>query len=437
MPHRFAGRAAACALALCATTTSASAQRQRLAGEWRGWWTRAADTMAVTMRVTRDASSGRHAATFDAERLRVSGIPFADVGLAGCCDVTMTLRGDRTTTTFTGRLRGDSLAGVLREGESEGRFAFARQRSSRPRLEERELTFTNGDATLAGTLLLPATGGGAVPAVVFLHGSGGEGRWASRFLAEQLATHGIAALIWDKRGVGKSTGDWRRATPDDLAGDGGAAVERLLREPRIDARRVGIHGHSQGGTLAPLVAARSGHVAFVIGSAAAGMPTDSVEIYSVLNSVYPQAATPEDSAAARRYVSALVAAAYHGGPRAPLDSMAASLRDRPWFFAPPAADNAYWTFSRSYARYDAIAWWSKVRVPTLLVYGAEDRRVPAAESASRIAAALLGNAHDGDVTVRIFPGADHTFRLAPGPSGWPVTAPGYLPTILDWLALRR
>jgi len=71
--------------------------------------------------------------------------------------------------------------------------------------------------------------------VVFLHGSGSEGRWASRYLGTQLATHGIAALIFDKRGVGGSTGDWRRATLDDLAGDGVAAVARLLQEPRIAA----------------------------------------------------------------------------------------------------------------------------------------------------------------------------------------------------------
>src|SRR4051812_6566327 len=147
MRHRFAPHVAICCLALCATTTVASAQ-PRLPGEWRGYWTRAGDTMAVTMHVQRDAQGGRYTATFDAERLRVSGIPFADVQLRGCCDVALTLRGDRTTTTFTGRVRGDSLTGVLTEGQSEGRFAFARARVPRPKLEERELTFASGDVTL-------------------------------------------------------------------------------------------------------------------------------------------------------------------------------------------------------------------------------------------------------------------------------------------------
>jgi dipeptidyl aminopeptidase/acylaminoacyl peptidase len=287
---------------------------------------------------------------------------------------------------------------------------------------------------LAGSLLLPATGD-SLPAVVFLHGSGPEGRWASRYLATQFATHGIAALVFDKRGVGSSTGDWHRATLDDLAGDGVAAVARLLDEPRIDRRRIGIHGHSQGGTLAPLVAVRSSSVAFVIASAAAGLPTDSVEVYSVLNSVYPKARTAEDSASARAYVSELVAVAYHGRPRARLDSLVTLLHDRSWFFKPPSPADAYWTFSMAFAQYRPLDWWAQVRVPVLLVYGAEDKRVPAEESADRIGG-VLRRAGNTDVAARIFPGADHTFRLAPGPSGWAVTAPGYVSSLLEWLAKR-
>lgn len=426
-------RAASVLLALCTIAGGAAAQ-DPLAGTWQGHWIRAGDSMAVTLRVQRDPATGRYSASFDSDRLRVSGIPFADVQAQGR-DVTLTLRGDRTTTVFTGTVRADSLSGVFREGESEGRFAFSRVADPGAGLEEREITFQNGAATLAGTLILPR-GGGAVPAVVFLHGSGAEGRWASRFLASQLAGHGTAALIFDKRGVGRSTGDWRQASIEELASDGAAAVARLLQEPRIDARRIGIHGHSQGGTLAPLVAARSGQVAFVIGSAAAGVPTDSVEIFSILNSVYPRATTAADSAGAREYVGELVAAAYHGEPRMRLDALVASLRDRPWFFAPPAADASYWAFSRDFGRYRPLEWWSRIRVPVLLLYGGDDQRVPAAESAARIASALR-RAGNRDVTVRIFPGADHTFRLPPGPGGWPVTAPGYVSTLLDWLALRR
>ncbi|HSL70454.1 MAG TPA: alpha/beta fold hydrolase [Longimicrobiales bacterium] len=418
-------------LGLC-LGTQVQAQ-DRLVGTWQGHWFRAGDSMLVTLHVRRDPSTGRHAATFDADRLRVSGIPFNEVELQGCCDLTMTLRGDRTTAVFTGRLQRDSLTGVLQEESSQGRFAYARAQPAGPQFVEREITFANDGVTLAGTLLLPRTGA-SLAAVVFLHGSGAEGRWASRFLAAQFANQGVAVLIFDKRGVGGSSGDWRRATPEELAADGVAAVARLRQEPRIDGARIGVHGHSQGGTLAPLVAIRA-RAAFVIGSAAAGVPTDSTEIFSILNAVYPAATSAEDSANARVDTSALVAAAYHRQSRARLDSLAAALRDRPWFFAPPPPDNAYWSFSPLFAQYRPLEWWSRVRVPVLLVYGADDQRVPATESAQRIAATLR-SAGNTNVTVRIYAGADHTFRMRPGPSGWPDTAPDYVRDLLNWVANR-
>jgi dipeptidyl aminopeptidase/acylaminoacyl peptidase len=273
--------------------------------------------------------------------------------------------------------------------------------------------------------------------VVFVHGSGAEGRWASRFLATKFAERGVAALIFDKRGVGKSSGDWRTATLDDLASDVLAAVAYLRQNQRIDPRRIGVHGHSQGGTLAPMIAARSPDVAFVIASAAAGVPTDSTEIFSVLNSVYPNASTATDSADARAYTSELVAVAYQGPPRERLDALVSQFKGRPWFFAPPPPDASYWSFSKRFGEFKPLDWWRQVRVPVLLIYGGADQRVPAQESAARIAAELVRQTPGANVTVRVLPNADHTFRLPPGPSGWPATAPDYVPTLLAWLAARR
>jgi len=97
--------------------------QQRFEGSWQGYWLRAGDTMFVTLDVKRDAA-GRYTATFAADRLRVSGIPFSEVQLRGCCDVTLTLRGDATTAIFTGRIDGDSLTGAFQECTGDGRFAF-------------------------------------------------------------------------------------------------------------------------------------------------------------------------------------------------------------------------------------------------------------------------------------------------------------------------
>ena len=84
-------------LAFALPCTAGQAQEQ-LSGCWRGFWYRAGDSMLVTLDVQRDAGSGRYRATFGSDRVRVSGIPLDDVQPQACCDVTMTLGGDRTTT---------------------------------------------------------------------------------------------------------------------------------------------------------------------------------------------------------------------------------------------------------------------------------------------------------------------------------------------------
>jgi hypothetical protein len=154
-----------------------------------------------------------------------------------------------------------------------------------------------------------------------------------------------------------------------------------------------------------------------------------------MNSLRPQLRTATDSARALAYVSELVAVGYRGAPRRRLDSLAAASRGQSWFFEPPAADDNWWSWSRLFEEAARPAGWADVSVPVLLVYGAADERVPARQSALRIATALL-HGGDNDVTVHIFPNADHNFRLPAGPSGWSVTAPGYVETLVDWLSER-
>ena len=410
---------------------------QNISGDWQGYWSRAGDTMPVTLHIRRDSG---FAATFDSERLRVSGIPFNEL-VVQRDRLTMVLRGDRTTSTFSGTIRGDAMRGTLSEdSEPDGVFFYRRVKNSPPPFEEREIIFNNGPLNLSGSLLLPPvpkSGVKPVPAVVFVQGSGAEGRWASRFLATQVVARGMAAFIYDKRGVGRSQGDWRSASPADLAQDAVAAIARVRQEPRIDGKRIGIHGHSQGGTLAPMIAVQSPDVAFIVASAAAALPMDSVELFSVLNYVYPRATTAQDSADALDYVTELVAVAYHGRSSSTrFDSLVRAFNGRPWYFAPPPPGDSYWMFSRLYAQYKPLDWWAKVRVPVLLLYGTEDQRVPARASSARIWATLERAAPQVSLTVHMVQGADHTYRLPPGPGGWPRTPTDYLPTLLDWLQQR-
>ncbi len=116
---------------------------------------------------------------------------------------------------------------------------------------------------LSGTLYLP-TSPGPHPALVFVHGSGPQTRLDNWSMADRFARAGIACLSFDKRGTGKSTGDWEQADFDVLADDVLAAVERLRARPEIQADQIGLWGVSQAGWVIPLAANKSDHVAFCI-----------------------------------------------------------------------------------------------------------------------------------------------------------------------------
>lgn len=414
-------------LALCLTLLAgmpAALPGQDLAGTWSGIWTRDADTLDVTMRF--ESADGVWKGSFDSERLRVEGIPFTEVVVDSV--VRLRMVGDATTTTFEGRVVGDSLEGTLVEDGARGSFAFARSSGTRPALREEEVRFRSADVELAGTLVLPS-GTGPFPAVVFLHGSGAEGRWASRFLAGRLAHEGFAALIWDKRGVGGSGGSWEESGFEDLARDAASAVAFLRSRPDIDPARVGLHGHSQGGTIAPLAAVES-RADFVIASAAAGLPPAEVEIYSVGNAIGVPSLPPDEAAIAKAYVEAIVDVGYRGASWEELEAAEARAEGHAWYFEPPGRYDPYWTFSRRIAGFDPLRWWARIRVPVLLVYGAEDERVPAEPSRAAILQAIGDRA---PVRSRVFEGADHTFRVRRPGDVWPRTVEGYPDAILEWL----
>jgi dipeptidyl aminopeptidase/acylaminoacyl peptidase len=368
--------------------------------------------------------------TFCAAQLRAVNIPLSKVH-AGDNIIGWQLVGDSTTMVVDASVSGDALAGTFKEGPDSGVVKLRRATTSRFPARSEDVTFTGADgARLAGTILWPL-GQGPFPGVVFLHGSGAEGRWASLYLAHEFARAGIAALVFDKRGVGASKGDWRTAGFEELVKDDIAAVQALRARPGIDPKRVGIHGHSQGGTITPWVAVDDPDVAFVIASAASGVTMAQAEIYSLENSIRVSTLPPEERRIARRFVRAVVASAYEGAPRDGLEAARREAQGKPWAFALPPDSSPYWSFSRRINSYDPLKYWAQVRVPVLLAYGGLDERVPVRESIARITPVLRPHAN---YALKVFPNADHGFRLKPkaGRFAWPQTVEGYPDSVVDW-----
>jgi alpha-beta hydrolase superfamily lysophospholipase len=112
-----------------------------------------------------------------------------------------------------------------------------------------EVSFASRGVLLDGTIAFPEAPG-RHRGIVLIGGSGPSDRHNDGFfdaLNEHLVAAGLVTLVYDKRGVGKSTGRWETATLDELAGDAGAALATLRAHPRSTPDAIGVMGHSEGG----------------------------------------------------------------------------------------------------------------------------------------------------------------------------------------------
>jgi uncharacterized protein len=155
------------------------------------------------------------------------------------------------------------------------------------REEQVEYTNQNAGIKLAGTLTYPDSGE-PFTAVVLLTGSGPQNRDEEFLghkpflvLADFLTRQGIAVLRADDRGVGGSTGDFQKASTGDFADDALAGLAYLKTRKEIDARKIGLIGHSEGGMTGPIAASRSSEVAFVVMMAGPGIGLCEAVIHQI------------------------------------------------------------------------------------------------------------------------------------------------------------
>jgi len=147
-----------------------------------------------------------------------------------------------------------------------------------------DVSFKNNKAniTLAGTLTLPQKEG-FYPVVILITGSGPQNRDEEIMdhkpflvISDYLTRNGIGVLRYDDRGVAQSTGDFKTATTADFATDVESAISYLKTRKDINAKKIGLIGHSEGGIIAPMVAAKSKDVDFIVLLAGTGLPGDKL-----------------------------------------------------------------------------------------------------------------------------------------------------------------
>lgn len=291
-----------------------------------------------------------------------------------------------------------------------------------PRFRSDEVTFVSHDGTkLSGTLTVPEHMAVAMPAVVLVHGSGPVDR-DERVgpnpifleLSNALSNGGFVVLRYDKRGIGKSGGDARTATRDDLLDDARAAIAFVQHSSDVDPRRIFVLGHSEGGELAPSLAAGGAPLRGIALMAPPAIPLDQILIQQTSRGLTGAAKTKAiaDEKAEIARVRAGTANPYGAGP---------------WL--------------RSSFGIDPAQVIKKVPCPILILQGGKDFQVLASDLPRLVDAAKAAHR---DVTVRVFPNDDHLFITVPtGENAVPAeylaphrVDPAMVSALLAWLRAK-
>ena len=256
-------------------------------GVWTGKLNVGPQTLTLVLHVAHEAS-GNAVCSLDSPDQGAMNIP---VKSDYCSVDSISVSLEQLSLSYQGRLKGDEIVGTFTQGAT---FPLTLKRGEetlkRPQnpvepfpYKTEEVTFTNATdkATLVGTLSYPIDyKKGKTPVVLMVTGSGQENRDEEVFghkpflvIADYLARHGVASLCYDDRGFGKSIGgDVKHATTADFARDAASGIE-FLRTLKCFSK-VGVLGHSEGGSIAFMLGAK-GKVDFVISMAGIGVRGDT------------------------------------------------------------------------------------------------------------------------------------------------------------------
>jgi pimeloyl-ACP methyl ester carboxylesterase len=454
-------------LSLALIGTRQAAAPAAIEGDWTGSVAVGAAPLRLVVHIKRTADGG-FVATLDSPDQGATGLPIETVTVTGD---TVRLEMKTPPAVFEGKRSADGTAidGAWVQGGASfpltlrrGAGAGAPKRPQEPKppypYSEDAVTYDNKAAgiTLAGTLTLPRAAA-AAPAVILISGSGAQDRDESVFghkpflvLADHLTRNGIAVLRVDDRGVGGSSGKTSDATSDDFAGDVQAGLDYLKTRKEIDSKRIGLVGHSEGGLIAPIVAARSSDVAFIVLMAGPGLPGEDI-LYLQGTAIAKAAGATDQQVEANRGLQAQIfrivkeekdPAAAAAKLRQFGDQILSGVPEAQRAMAKRQVDaqiaGASSAWFRFFLTYDPRPTLAKVKVPVLAVTGELDLQVPDERNLEAIGTALKA-AGNTNVTLLSLPGLNHLFQRATtgAPSEYgrieETMAPAALEAIAGWI----
>jgi pimeloyl-ACP methyl ester carboxylesterase len=232
-------------------------------------------------------------------------------------------------------------------------------------------------------------------------------------LSDYLTRKGIAVLRADDRGTGESTGDFNTATTADFATDTEAGIVYLKTRPEINPHKIGLIGHSEGGIIAPMIAARDPNVAFIVMMAGSGVPGDQVlpaqlEAIEEAGGKSPDEAS-KDAAKERELIKLVETEKDSAVLETELNEKITGDMPEAQTGAQIKVFTSPWF--RYFMTYDPATALRRVTCPVLAINGSKDKQVLPEQNLPAIRKALeqAGNKH---FEVDELPGLNHLFQTA-------------------------
>jgi len=330
---------------------------------------------------------------------------------------------------------------VTRTDEIPQLFEIDRPQTREPRndFDSEDVRIDHGAVSLAGSIGRLKGSKGRQPAIVFLSGSGPQDRngftgavdTGTHEILDALIERGFVVLRIDDRGVGESTGPTDDMALEELLDDALACVDFLAAQDGVDPDRIGVIGHSEGATTAPLVALKRPNLGALV--LMAGISRPLTEVMLDQNALaLSQAGVVGDEAAEAMKIIRTRFEQLAGDEDISSDELEPEflplLKHRRWF--------------RQHARHDALGTLSQVRCPVLVIQGELDFQVSPKKDARVLAAQLDSSGHE-DHELVLLRGLDHLFKRVSGDQSTladyftsrPVD-PEFIEALSDWLAER-
>ena len=406
-------------------TLALPAMAQDISGDWQGTLSAGGAELHLRLHFAKTAAGG-FTGTMDSVDQGANGIPIEAVTLTGSklkLDVKVVGGSYEASVSANGK----SLSGIWTQGGQSFPLSFERsaaQALRRPQdpvkpypYQEQEVAYENKTAgiRLAATLTIPK-GKGPFPAVLLIPGSGPQDRNETVFghhpflvLADYLTRKGIVVLRADDRGVGKSGGGMATSTTADFATDAEAGLAYLKTRAEVNPRKMGLLGHSEGGVIAPMVAARNPDVAFIVMLAGPGVPGDQVIVEQVRMAARLSGASEDQANTAAGMERDLLDAVKQEKDPAALE---AKLKQK---FGPAIPDDQLKglisPWYRYFVTYDPAPALAQVKVPVLALNGEKDTQVSAKINLPVIRKTLEASGNK-DFEVVEMPGLNHLFQTA-------------------------